>query len=291
MHRKTDKQSLQAVGNYQQGYYNNQQASVNPQQGANSNFANYSNQFPNTANLQKANQGWDPFQLFAIFAIVPIVIFFFVVSKNASLFPAVNGNPMVPRAYKIGFEVALKSAVLVSGISLGLAMLARNTYGGVGFIALMLVCVTGGNLISNYLFAWDLDFLDKINGMVFYNLQMIPMFSLMMTCATYRDHSWKKDLAVFIGGFVLLFAYFWGDYSSTLVAVTDPDLQPISYLVMRVLKESGAARQMYMQQGIQLVYEQNSTLPIIIIPVITVAAGFIGSAFLKKEKKNTIYPQ
>ncbi len=226
------------------------------------------------------------FALFSISAVIPALIFIVVLVTGSSLFPTLD-YPAVSFGYFNGFIMAFGSAVLVAGISWGLAILARNAVCGTGFIALMVLCFTGNHLIGTYILIHGLGALDTVRGVVLYNLNMVPVIALLMTCATYQERSIKKDLAVFLCGFVMLFAYFFGDITSTLVMVTDPELHTISYLVMRLIKESELANQMAMSNGMKTI-PLLSSLPVILIPVIVAAAGFLCSAIFKQDK-NTLY--
>lgn len=229
--------------------------------------------------LQYENHAPNGFKWFAVASIIPVVILVLAVITGGSLLPVAE-DPTITAAYQIEYKVALESALWVTVISFVLAIAARNTFWGVGFILLMLLSATGNNLISNYMLTHDFGILDTVKGMVFYNLQMIPVFSLIITCATYKDRSWKKDLAVFVVGFLLMFGHFWGDYGSTFMT-TSPELRSFSY-ALRVMRENCLGR------DIVINYIPGSTLLYIMIPVAAVAVGIIGCAFLNYNKKKVL---
>ncbi len=230
--------------------------------------------------LQSENHTPKGFKWFAIAAIIPVVILVLAVITGGSLLPVAE-DPSFTAGYQIEYKVALESALWVTVISFGLAVAARNTFRGIGFILLMLLCATGNNLIGKYILARDLGMLDTVKGMVFYNLQMIPVFSLIMTCATYKDRSWKKDLTILVVGFLLMFGHFWGDYGSTHVMTTGSEFRSFSYM-LRVMRERSLVSTSVLNSV------PNSTLLYIIIPVAAVAVGMIGCAFLNYNKKKSL---
>ena len=219
-------------------------------------------------------------KLFTVATIIPILILIFAITNGASLIPDVR-DPKFEAGFQLEWKMALESALWVSVISFLFAMAARNAFKGVGFIILMLLLATGNNLIGNYVLAHDLGMLDTVKGMAFYNLQMIPVISLLMTCATYKDRNWKKDIVVFLGGFVLMFGYFWGDFAGSLIMNVKPELHTLSYHLLGLTR-------LELTSASAIPYIPNSTLLYIIIPVAAVAVGMLGCAFLNYNKKKPI---
>ena len=232
--------------------------------------------------LQSENHTPKGFKWFAIAAIIPVVILVLAVITGGSLLPIAE-DPSFTAGYQIEYKVALESALWVTAISFVLAVAARNTFRGVGFILLMLLLATGNNLVGKYILTYDLKIIDTVKGMVFYNLQMIPVFSLIMTCATYKDRSWKKDLTILVVGFLLMFGHFWGDYGSTSVMTSGlyKEIRSFSY-ILRIMR-GGSLDSISVLNSVP-----NSTLLYIIIPVAAVAVGMLGCAFLNYNKKKSL---
>lgn len=214
-----------------------------------------------TENNLHANRGFTPL---LISIIIPLSIFTAVIIKSSSLLPVLK-NEMVITGFLNEFLIAFVSALLVAAFSLGLAALARNCAGFSGIIALVLLCITGNSITGKYVFSRSLGLANTFPGVVFYNFSMISLLSVIMLFATYNTTSLKKHLSVFIGGFILMFAHFWGDFGSSVIMLKDRNYYPLSLILREILMQQNPQN-----PGIFL-----STLPYILIPVITVLTGFI----------------
>jgi len=223
----------------------------------------------NTENNLQTNNGFKPA---LVSVIIPVAILLVVIITGGSLLPTV-ANEMVITGYINEILIAFASALLVAAISLGLAALARNSAGGLGIIAITLLCLTGNSIVGKYIFSRTLGLANTLIGVVFYNFSMISVLSLIMTLATYNERSIKKDLAAFIAGFILMFSRFWGDFSSPMIMLNDRSIFPLSLILRELTMQANPAT-----AGIFL-----STLPYIMIPVIVVFAGFVISAVINKD--------
>ncbi len=209
-----------------------------------------------------------------ISVIIPIAIFSAVIITGGSLLPTIK-NEMVITGYLNEFLIAFVSALLVAAFSLGLAALARNCTGFIGILALVLLSLTGNSTAGKYIFSRSLGLANTFLGVVFYNFSMICVLSIIMLVATYHRRSIKKDFAVFIGGFILMFAHFWGDFGTSVIMLKDRNYYPLSLILRELLMQQNPQN---LNAGIVL-----STLPYILIPVIIVLTGFIVISVFKKD--------
>ncbi len=237
------------------------------------------------------------FVAFSGFGILPLAILAFVLIYAGSLlnlyileyeFEPIILSILCSLLYTIG------SALLVTAVAWGLSMLSRNS-GAVGVVCLTILCLTADNLIGNYLFVIrSLKAMNTAFGVFLYNLKLVPLVTIIFTFAARDERNIKKDAAILIIGFFVLFAYFLGDYMGPIVTLRDSDKYsfPMFLRYMRDTISVGAipmgnvnADELRSIEELKETTVHLSTAPYILIPILLGFGGAVLGALLTKIKK------
>ena len=172
-------------------------------------------------------------------AIVPVFVLAVVLINTKFSFP--RADMLVIRSYINGFIIAFSSALLAAIVSMLLALLVQNS-GVAGIICVTVLHLTCNNLIGEYMLVRSVGLINSALGMVFMNMSMIPVTSIIFAYITRKSNNIINYVIALFTVFVILFGWFWGDYMSALITVRDRSLFPISLLLREAMigTEEGA---------------------------------------------------
>ena len=210
------------------------------------------------------------FQPAVIGAVVPAIILIATIITGGSLLPA-DVNKMVIMGYVNEILIALVSGILVTVISLGLAIAARNS-GAIGLIAIALLCLTGNCMSGKYLLIHTIGLTNTFLGVVLNNLSMISVLALILTFATYNNRGLINNVSAFTFGFGMMFSWFWGDSISPMTILRDRAVYPLSLVLREITISAGEITSGFL-----------TTLPYIIIPIAVAVAGIAVGVLIKKD--------
>jgi len=197
-----------------------------------------------------------------------------------SLFPEFF-SPVLSGGYLIGAAMAGLSSLIVCLAAIGITMLFRNS-GIIGLVCLAIIALISGNAVAIVMALNGVNLLDTFLGATLANLDMIAILTVVFTYITKTKRKLVYDISVFLAGFAVMFGWFWGDTSSSLLIIKSPHLRPISTLARELT---------FMQRADNVLFTSVPylALPILVFIIFIIVSGII--RIVTDKNKSDISPE